>query len=392
MNVLTWDSETSTLNHGNPFTASNKMVSYSVKENDSSVVHSYYLAIDFLTPLRSAFEKARLMVGFNIKFDLHWAARHGIRPHERCRIWDCQIAEFIITGQKGAYPSLDACCAKYGLGQKDDKIAEYWKLGVDTEDIPPDELKFYNDRDVELTYKLYLTQLQVMTEKQIRLCMVMGLDLLVLQEMEKNGVKFDIELCKTKEEQTRALLDEVTNQLLEFSPTPLINLGSGQQLSCLLYGGAFEVTSVDRTEVLVYKSGKRKGEEYVKSHYKTEVFHCDPLFKPLPKTEYKLKLKTSVGEFAVYQSGADVLKQLRASSKKQKKIVELLLLQAEYAKLMDTYYGALPALLEEMEWGDYLHGQYNQCVAGTGRLSSNKPNMQNFSGEVDELLVSRYDE
>ena len=68
----------------------------------------------------------------------------------------------------------------------------------------------------------------------------------------------------------------------------------------------------------------------------------------------------------------------------------MLLIRAELAKLVDTYYGKLPELLEKMEWGEFLHGQYNQCVAATGRLSSSAPNMQNFSGDVDRLLVSRY--
>lgn len=390
--VLTFDFETSTLNKGNPFTASNKSICYSVKHDDEAVKFSYYTAIDYLANLRQGFKYAKLIVGFNLKFDLHWAARHGLNPDAKARIWDCQLAEFIITGQKGAYPSLNACCEKYGLGRKDDKIAEYWALGVDTADIPLDELQVYCDLDVDLTYKLYLKQLEVMTDKQKRLCMVMGLDLLVLQEMEENGVKFNIKLCEEKERETGEKLDEVTKELLEFSPTPDINLDSGQQLSCLLYGGSFETVSVERTETLTYKSGKRKGEEYIKTYWKTDVFTCEPLFKPLPKTEYKLKLKTSVGEFTVYQSGEDVLKQLRASSKKQKRIIELLLLRAEYAKLMDTYYGKLPVLLETMEWGEYIHGQYNQCVAATGRLSSSAPNMQNFSGDVDLLLVSRYND
>jgi DNA polymerase I-like protein with 3'-5' exonuclease and polymerase domains len=389
--ILTFDFECNTVNKANPFTASGKSICYAVKHNDGPVVGSYYTEIGYMSSLRESFAAAKLIVGFNVKFDLHWASRHGVVPRDGVRVWDCQIAEFVIRGQKGAYPSLNECLVKYGLGQKDDRVVEYWALGIDTEDIPQVELQFYNDLDVELTYKLYLEQLKVMSDKQKRLCMLMGLDLLVLQEMEKNGVKFDIDKCREKEHETGEKLDVVTRELLEFAPTPHINLDSGQQLSCLLYGGAFELTSVESTETLVYKSGKRKGEEYVKSHYKTEVFHCDPLFKPLPRTEYKLKLKTEGKEYTVYQGGEDVLKQLRATSKKQKRIIELLLLRAEYAKLMDTYYGKLPILLENMEWGEYLHGQYNQCVASTGRLSSSNPNMQNFSGQTDELLITRYD-
>jgi len=389
MRKLTWDCETSTLNTGNPFTASNKMVSYSVKVDDGKPQCSYHTTINFLQSLREEFKVAQLMIGFNLKFDLHWAARNGVRPNDRVRIWDCQIAEFIIMGQKGAYPSLNACCLKYGLGQKDDKIAEYWALGVDTEDIPPDELQFYNDLDVELTYKLYLAQQAVMTDKQKRLCTVMGLDLLVLQEMEFNGVKLDLRLCKEKELETGAKLEVVTKELLGFSPSPLINLDSGQQLSCLLYGGSFDVeVEVGRT-TLTYKSGIKKGQEYERVHWDTVTVDCQPMFKPLPKTEYKNPTKTGT---TIYQTNEDVLKQLRATSKKQKRLIELLLLRAEYAKLMDTYYGALPVLLETMEWGEYIHGQFNQCVAGTGRLSSSKPNMQNFSADVDQLLVTRYDD
>src|SRR5690606_27629138 len=96
---------------------------------------SYYTDIEFLKEAR-CIEDATLLIGFNIKFDLHWLRRYGIRPNDKVRIWDCQLAEFIITGQQGAYPSLDGCCEKYGLGQKDDRISEYWKLGVDTTDIP----------------------------------------------------------------------------------------------------------------------------------------------------------------------------------------------------------------------------------------------------------------
>ncbi len=367
------------------------MVSYSVKTDDSKAQFSYHTSMDFLHSLREQFKVARLIVGFNLKFDLSWAARYAVVPRDGVRIWDCQIAEFIIGGQKNPYPSLNDCCEKYGLGRKDDKIAEYWALGIDTTDIPLVELQLYNDLDVELTYKVYLAQQAVMSDKQKRLCLIMGLDLLVLQEMELNGVKFNVELCKVKEEETGERLRVVTEELLAFSPTPLINLDSGQQLSCLLYGGAFEITTVAGEEDRVYKSGIKKGQPYVKYFYQTDVYECPAMFTPLRKTEYKLPLKVGNKAYTVYQSGEDVLKQLRATSKRQKRVIELLLLRAEYAKLMDTYYGKLPLLLENMEWGEYLHGQYNQVTAATGRLSSSGPNMQNFSNEVDELLVSRYD-
>jgi DNA polymerase I-like protein with 3'-5' exonuclease and polymerase domains len=47
--------------------------------------------------------------------------------------------------------------------------------------------------------------------------------------------------------------------------------------------------------------------------------------------------------------------------------------------------------MEEKHWGDYLHGQYNQVVARTGRLSSSQPNLQNQPAEVDQYIISHYD-
>ena len=375
---------------GNPFTASGKMVSYSVKQDDKQASFNYFTHIDFLAELRAMMQHAKLLVGFNLKFDLSWASRHGIHPPEKCRIWDCQIAEFIITGQKGSYPSLNECLAKYELGKKDDKVAEYWAIGIDTEFIPRDELEVYGNLDVDLPYLLYLKQQEIMTDKQKRLCLIMGLDLLVLQEMEENGVKFDTVLCKEKGKECGKELQEITEELLKFAPTPNINLDSGQQLSCLLYGGKFEVDYITE-EPTTYKSGPKKGTEYVKNIHTEIIYECPRLFEPLPKTETKLKKKLAGEEITIYVTNEDTLKQLKASSKVQKHIIALLLRRAELAKLMDTYYGKLPALLEKMEWGEYLHGQYNQCVAATGRLSSSAPNMQNFSGDVDKLLVSRYD-
>lgn len=387
---LTFDVETNTINKGNPFTASGKMISLSVKCEREPAAFSYHDELNFLTPLRNAMEKATLVIGFNLKFDLHWASRYGIKPPDGCRVWDCQIAEFIITGQKGSYPSLDDCCAKYDLGKKDDKIAEYWKLGIDTEFIPREELEIYNNLDVELTYRLYLAQRAVMSPAQVKLCVIMGLDLLVLQSMEENGVKFDVELCKQKALETEATLKALTEELLTYAPCPDINLDSGQQLSCLLYGGKFEIDYITE-EPAVYKSGPKKGQEYIKNVHNVVVYTCPQLFEPLPKSETKLKKKLGDETITIYVTNEDTLKQLKARDKWRKRLIELLLQRAELAKLLDTYYGKLPELLGKMEWGEYLHGQYNQCVAATGRLSSSAPNMQNFSGDVDKLLISRYE-
>lgn len=392
--IVTFDVETTTHQEGNPFHRRNEMVCYGTKEGDAPTKSSYFTDIEFRKLLRDSIGKATLLVGFNIKFDLHWARRYGVLPPAGVRIWDCQIAEFLITGQTGAYPSLNDALARFNLGTKDDRIAEYWKLGVCTKDIPRQELEDYNILDIDLTYQLYLKQLEYMTvhaPKLIRLCHVMGLDLLVLEEMEWNGVKLDVDLCREKAVETKAELEALTKELLAFAPSPLVNLDSGVQLSCILYGGAFTLTVADRVETLVYKSGAKKGQEYQRTFWKEETFECSPLFTPLKGTTTKLVSKVEGKSFPVYATGADVLKQLRCPTKRHKQIISLLLSRADKEKLLSTYFGALPDLIEKNEWdNNILHGQLNQVVARTGRLSASAPNQQNFSGEVDELLVSRF--
>lgn len=341
--------------------------------------------------MRENIGKAKLLIGFNIKYDLHWARRHGVLPPDGVRIWDCQIAEFLIRGQTGSYPSLNESLARFDLGQKDDKIAEYWAQGIQTEDIPQDELVHYCNRDVELTYRLYRKQQEVMSPKLIRLCMVMGLDLLVLAEMEWNGIKYNVEKSKRLAEETASEVASITKELHHIAGTDLLNLDSGHHLSAFLYGGAIEVTVPERVERLVYKSGQKKGQEYDKTFWKTEVVEYPQLFVPLKGSTTKLKSVVADREYPVYATGEDVLKQLKRPSHKHRHIIELLLNRAEKEKLLSTYYAALPELLETMEWGDTLHGQLNQVVARTGRLSSSNPNTQNFSGEVDQLLVTRFD-
>ena len=60
-------------------------------------------------------------------------------------------------------------------------------------------------------------------------------------------------------------------------------------------------------------------------------------------------------------------------------------------KRLTAYYQGLPELRSKMNWPvGKLHGILNQCVAKTGRLSSTKPNLQNFDGEIKQLFGSRY--
>lgn len=387
---LTFDFECTITNKGNPFTKCNQAVSYSYKIEDSPAKFHYFNEPDFVTALRAVFAEATWLIGVNLKFDLHWAQRLGIRPPKGVRVWDCQLAEFIMSGQTTSFPSMDSLCEKYGIPGKEDAVSQFWEQGVDTTDIPVDILKEYGNGDVDRTWKIFQAQLQDprMTPAIHKLILLDGADLLVLQKMEWNGLKYDAEKSRAEADHLRTEFTRVTDYLTGLVPCPQdFNWDSGDHLSAFLYGGSLVFERYETVE-LTYKSGPRKGEQYTRNKKIGEdVYKFPGIFKPLRNS----KVARSTPERPLYSTAEPILKQLGQKSKVQKQIIECLLKRAELGKLIDTYFVALPNLIEKMEWEDgIIHGQYNQVVARTGRLSSSKPNMQNNPEAVDRMFVSRY--
>jgi DNA polymerase-1 len=91
----------------------------------------------------------------------------------------------------------------------------------------------------------------------------------------------------------------------------------------------------------------------------------------------------------VYATDEATLRKLKGPA--ATKFVGPLLRLAELEKLCSTYYRGLPKIIEEMNWSKgEIHGNFNQVVAATGRLSSTKPNQQNFSSDCLDVFISRY--
>lgn len=376
MTTLTFDFETTTHSNGSAFDQRNKAVCLGTQWDDQPG----FCDFDLLpSDIQTAVNKAEWLVGFNAKFDLHWLRKIGV-DISNVRVWDCQLAEFMLEGQTNPYPSLNQAAEKYGFPLKLDVVAtEYWDKGIGTEHVPKDILAEYCLGDISLTYKVYEKQLaQFLGQPALfKLFKIACQDLLVLEEMEWNGMRYDKGLCETRSKDIEAKLVTIKQQLENVYPDIPLNFGSNDQLSAFLYGGV--VKQDGKEHVGFYKTGEKAGQPKYKN---ITIEHKLPrLVEPLPKTELKKE--------GFFKTDEATLRKLKGPA--AKKFVGPLLEMAKLDKLNGTYYQGLPKLAAECHWPEgMIHGQYNQCVASTGRLSSSRPNQQNFAGEMQDVFTSRY--
>ena len=380
--ITIFDVETTTSNKGNPFDQTNKLCYAGFKTGSQTHLFDveYTDSPCDVDAIQDILRTSMLLVGFNIKFDLHWIKKYGL-SFNNCRIWDCQLVHFILTGQTESYPSLNDVAAYYNLGTKLDVVAsEYWDKGIDTTLIPKDILEEYLIGDLELTHQVYLKQVEELERRQglKRLVSLHNQDLLVLQEMEYNGLLFDYTKSEELANDTDKDIEKIDELLSSFVSCSEFNYNSNDHLSCLLYGGS--ITLRRQEECGIFKTGERKGQtKYKWVDYEVEF---PRLVKPLRGSE--------LAKEGYYSTDEQTLRSL-SGNKKAKEIIELLLKRAELSKLVSTYYRGLLKLQDTMNWKKgTIHGQLNQCVARTGRLSSSRPNLQNFDGGIKVLFYSRF--
>ncbi len=105
-----------------------------------------------LSRVQEEVNQADLIVGFNFKGDMGWLRRYGVYIPFDKRIWDVQIAEYILRYQKDKYISLEETCEAHGLPGKIDVVkTQYWDKGIDTDQIPWEVLSEYAIQDIVAT-------------------------------------------------------------------------------------------------------------------------------------------------------------------------------------------------------------------------------------------------
>jgi DNA polymerase-1 len=370
MKIVSIDVETTISNYGNPFDTSNRLVSVAWTDG----VVEQCVGGGYVPEVQAAISSADLLIGFNIKFDLHWLRRAGYNV-DGVRVCDCQIAEYILTRQKTKYPSLDGCLAAYGLEAKLDVVKnEYWKKGIDTPDIPWDILSKYNIQDVKQTLALYHKQQEVAKPQQKRLIQLSCMDLITLEEMEHNGIPVDLEAVASESSKIKEELSDITSTLSARYPHIPINFNSTDHLSAYLYGGQIEE---ERRELI--------------GHFKTGTKIGQPRFKVVRETHtlpglFKAPEGSALQKEGLYSTSESVLKTLKDKGN----TVPLLLRMASLTKV-NEFYESFMKLNNETKWPkNRIHGQFNQVTTSTGRLSSTKPNLQNMPPELQTFVRSEY--
>jgi DNA polymerase-1 len=337
-----------------------------------------------LREIQEWLQQATTLVGFNIKYDLHWLARYRLIRNSSCRVFDCQLAYYILTSQQNPYPSLDGVAEFFGVEKKLDVVKlEYWDKGLDTNQVPYDVLSEYLEQDLIVTeqvYKAIMDRFYNHTSIEMqRLITVSMQDLIVLQDIEQNGLLLNLEKSLRKGDEIVTTIRNIDEWLKNIAGVDWFNPNSGDHLSAFLYGGAIKRTIKEEYE-FTYKDGRTA----IKTRNAEVPFVFKRLFKPLEGSE--------LAKDGFYATNEPTLTSIANTVKgEHKKILEVILQRAKLEKRRGTYYHGYPKRIEEMGWTDnIMHSSFNQCVVTTGRLSSTKPNVQNIEDQVKEVFISRF--
>src|SRR3990167_2881124 len=371
MSTTIIDVETSIFQKGNPFARRNRLCYVGAYPERGTV--ATYNATQ-LSDIQRQVNSSTLLVGFAFKFDLHWLRRLGIvLTHQR--VWDCQVARFLLEAQTTSLSdnSLDGAAAHYGGAGKSGSLTSYWDAGIDTPDIPLEIVTEYLEGDLLATMRVYHQQVAAFKLRPLlyNLFLLNMDDLLVLEEMEWNGLKFNVEKAQIEEKKIVHELEAIEEQLRKRCPNTPINLDSCDHLSAYLYGGTITIPRKEPNGI--YKTGPKVGQ--IKYKWVEDVHTLTRLLDPVKNSALKKE--------GLWSAAEDILKQVR-----QTKEVVLLQERSKLIKLKE-YLVSFPMRITDNDW-DKLHGQFNQCIARTGRLTSSSPNLQNLPDPMLQLIETRY--
>jgi DNA polymerase-1 len=340
-----FDTETTALD---VFEAEIVGLSFSFKKSEA-----YYVTIpenqteakEIITEFKSLLENEAIeKVGQNMKYDISVLRNYGVEVLGNK--FDTMIAHYLI--QPDMRHNMDVLAETY-LGYSPVSITTLigakGKNQLSMRSVDVAKLVEYAGEDADITLQLreaFEPMLQKDGTNKVFDNIEMPL-VAVLADMENEGINLDTTALASFSLELQDELLKVQDEIYQMAGTTF-NIASPQQLGKILF-----------------------------DHMKISD---------------KVK-KTKTGQYA---TGEDILEKLAAANP----IVEKILIFRELQKLKNTYVDPLPTMLNPKT--GKIHTSYNQVVAATGRLSSDKPNLQNIpirtekGREVRKAFIARNDE
>ncbi len=283
-------------------------------------------------------------IGQNMKYDISVLRNYGVEVLGNK--FDTMIAHYLI--QPDMRHNMDVLAETY-LGYSpvsiETLIGPKGKNQLSMREVLVEKLVEYAGEDADVTLQLreaFEPMLEKDGTKKVFEKIEMPL-VAVLADMENEGIKLDTAALASFSLELQEELLKVQDEIYQMAGTTF-NIASPQQLGKILF-----------------------------DHMKISD---------------KVK-KTKTGQYA---TGEDILEKLAAANP----IVEKILVFRELQKLKNTYVDPLPTMINSKT--GKIHTSYNQVVAATGRLSSDKPNLQNIpirtekGREVRKAFIARNDE
>ena len=325
------------------------------------------------------------LVGHNLKFDLIWLQSVGVDISRIPRLYCTMVGEYLVGGQvQDRSLALDACCEWYGLEHKDDRVKPFWDEGIDTAQIPLGILDEYLEQDCKLPLLLFHKQVKQIQQRGMGALVAVQMELLRdLVAMEANGALVDQEAIQRIAKEYTERVTRIDQELAQYLG-PDINLNSGDDLSAALYGGVL----------------KRVGEEWVIREFKyySKYYPRKCIVDvPVKGIGFQPPKGAELQKEGFYKTDRDTIQNLRARTKAQRAVKRGLLKRSEENKTRTTIMGkdGVSGLIGKIMRDGRIHGQFNQTVTKTGRLSSSGPNLQNFprakTAPIKTIFIPSFD-
>jgi DNA polymerase I-like protein with 3'-5' exonuclease and polymerase domains len=404
------------------------------------------------TELQNALDKADLLIGHNIKYDMSWLYECGFTYDGD--LHDTMTGEYLLArGEKLALSLAESCIRRKVTLKKSELIEEYFSNKVGFEAMPIGLVGEYNKYDIISCGELYLEQDRLFnTDEYKSILPILTLTnemTKVLIDIERNGLAIDVDALETVRlgyANERAFKSSKNKDIVKdvMGDKPF-NLASPEQLSEIVWSRKVN----DKNDwARVFGIGTRAGgtgkyknripkkdlEDIVKAQTtisrKTEVRQCSTCrgsgiifrrkkdgtpYKKHPKcqscrgTGYTYKQLKEIAGFKFSPTSVD---QVTANGFATDKTTFGSLAEIAEAKglneahtfltnmqrinALDTYINSFcKGIQQNVYENGILHPQINQVRTATGRLSSSKPNFQNLprggTARVRKAIVSRFE-